>query len=116
MKIKIFIKRLFLGLVTVFVLGSIVFGLLIKKSLPKDDGILSSTHLKAEVHVYKDQWGIPHINASNEHDAIFAYGYTVAKDRLFQMDLQVLFQVVCLVQMNLYHGKFNHLRETVHHL
>ena len=88
MKIKIFIKRLFLGLVTVFVLGSIVFGLLIKKSLPKDDGVLSSTHLKAEVHVYKDQWGIPHINASNEHDAIFAYGYTVAKDRLFQMDLQ----------------------------
>ena len=38
--------------------------------------------------MYKDQWGIPHINASNEHDAIFAYGYTVAKDRLFQMDLQ----------------------------
>ena len=71
MKIKIFIKRFFLGLVTVFVLGSIVFGLLIKKSLPKDDGILSSTHLKAEVHVYKDQWGIPHINASNEHDANF---------------------------------------------
>ena len=84
MKIKFFIKRLFLGLVTVFVLGSIVFGLLIKKSLPKDDGVLSSTHLKAEVHVYKDQWGIPHINASNEHDAIFAYGYTVAKDRLFK--------------------------------
>ena len=88
MKIKTFIKKLFLGLVTLFVIGSIVFGVLIKKSLPKDDGVLTSNNLKAEVHIYKDQWGIPHINASNEQDAIFAYGYTVAKDRLFQMDLQ----------------------------
>ena len=28
------------------------------------------------------------IKAKNQHDAIFTYGYTIAKDRLFQMDLQ----------------------------
>ena len=32
--------------------------------------------------------GVPHINAHNEHDAYYALGYTVAQDRLFQMELQ----------------------------
>ena len=41
-----------------------------------------------KVSIKKDQWGIPHIEAKNQHDALFAYGYTVAKDRLFQMDIQ----------------------------
>ena len=38
--------------------------------------------------MYSKTSGEFHIKAKNQHDAIFAYGYSVAKDRLFQMDLQ----------------------------
>lgn len=43
--------------------------------------------LKQEVTVLKDEYGIPHIKAQNNHDMMFALGYTMASDRLFQMDL-----------------------------
>ena len=36
----------------------------------------------------RDRWGVPHIAAANGRDAYFAYGFTVAQDRLFQMELQ----------------------------
>jgi hypothetical protein len=37
--------------------------------------------------VYDDR-GVPHIFATNEDDAYRVMGYVVARDRLFQMDLQ----------------------------
>ena len=43
--------------------------------------------LNSSVTVYRDEWGIPHIYASNENDLSFALGYVHAQDRLFQMDL-----------------------------
>ncbi len=43
--------------------------------------------LNSSVTVYRDEWGIPHIYASNENDLSFAIGYIHAQDRLFQMDL-----------------------------
>jgi penicillin G amidase len=43
--------------------------------------------LKEEVKVIRDQWGISHIYAKNEHDLFFAQGYTAATDRLFQLEL-----------------------------
>ena len=53
-----------------------------------NNGIVNISNVLDSVTVIKDQWGIPHIEAKNQHDAIFTYGYTIAKDRLFQMDLQ----------------------------
>ena len=66
----------------------VFLSLFIHFSLPTDDGEITTPLVDARITVTKDQWGIPHIEASNEHDAMFAYGYTVAKDRIFQMDLQ----------------------------
>ncbi|MBI3210345.1 MAG: penicillin acylase family protein, partial [Candidatus Solibacter usitatus] len=43
--------------------------------------------LQQPVEILRDQWGVPHIYASNAHDLFFAQGYIVAKDRLFQIDL-----------------------------
>ena len=43
--------------------------------------------LEQNVHVIRDDWGIPHIQAENEADAYFALGYVMAQDRLFQMEL-----------------------------
>lgn len=43
--------------------------------------------LSDEVYVIRDQWGIPHIYATNESDLMFTQGYVHAQDRLFQMDM-----------------------------
>ena len=43
--------------------------------------------LKAPVTIQIDRWGVPHIEAQNEHDLFFAQGYQAARDRLFQFEL-----------------------------
>ncbi|MDQ3278227.1 MAG: penicillin acylase family protein [Bacteroidota bacterium] len=43
--------------------------------------------LQRPVEVLRDQWGINHIYASNQHDLFFAQGYCAAKDRLFQFEI-----------------------------
>ena len=43
--------------------------------------------LHAPVEVLRDDRGVPHVVASNEHDLFFAQGYVEGSDRLFQMDL-----------------------------
>jgi len=43
--------------------------------------------IKQDVTVRRDQWGINHIEAKNEHDLFFSQGYLAAKDRLFQFEL-----------------------------
>ena len=44
--------------------------------------------LTAPVDVRYDARGVPHIFASSESDAVRALGYVVARDRLFQLELQ----------------------------
>ncbi|MDB5820114.1 MAG: penicillin amidase, partial [Rhizobacter sp.] len=39
--------------------------------------------------VWRDAWGIPHVRAATDHDAIVALGYAHAQDRLFQMEASV---------------------------
>ena len=43
--------------------------------------------LKAKVEVLRDEWGVNHIYAANQHDLFFAQGYCAAKDRLFQFEI-----------------------------
>jgi penicillin amidase len=54
---------------------------------PKFDKTISVTGLKENVIVRRDDRGIPHIEAKSEADLYFAQGYTMAQDRLWQMDL-----------------------------
>ena len=51
-----------------------------------DDG-LHVVGLQDKVEVLRDQWGINHIYAENQHDLFFAQGYCAAKDRLFQFEI-----------------------------
>ncbi len=44
--------------------------------------------LDGEVHVIVDRRGVPHIFATTEADAYRVQGYVVARDRLFQLELQ----------------------------
>lgn len=48
------------------------------------------TGLGARVRVVYDRRGVPHIFAASEEDAYRALGYVVARDRLFQLDIQTL--------------------------
>ena len=43
--------------------------------------------LGSDVTVYRDERGMPHIFAANEHDLYYSVGYVMAQERLWQMDL-----------------------------
>ncbi len=43
--------------------------------------------LDADVEIYRDDWGVPHIYGNSMNDIAFALGYAQAEDRLFFMDL-----------------------------
>ena len=58
-----------------------------KKSQTKTSDELSLAGLKEPVEVVRDQWGINHIYAKNQHDLFFAQGYAAAEDRLFQFEI-----------------------------
>jgi penicillin amidase len=57
------------------------------RSLAQIDGDLTVRGLQAPVEVIRDEWGIPHIYAENDHDLFFAQGYVMAQDRLWQMEM-----------------------------
>ena len=84
---KVFSRIIFVFIGFVFTLIISIFSIL-EISKPSNDGKVVVEEIFEAVSIKKDQWGIPHIEAKNQHDALFAYGYTVAKDRLFQMDIQ----------------------------
>lgn len=56
--------------------------------LPDIDGTLVTNQVKNKTRVIRDKWGVPHIQAETAGDAYFALGFTLAQDRLFQMELQ----------------------------
>lgn len=57
------------------------------------DALLPATltlpDLQGEVQVIRDERGVPHIFAQNDHDLYLAQGYMHAFDRLWQMDFQI---------------------------
>ncbi|HEX2266593.1 MAG TPA: penicillin acylase family protein, partial [Actinomycetota bacterium] len=55
-------------------------------ALPPVEGELRVSGLREPVEVVRDRWGVPHIYARNLHDLYFAQGFTVASERLFQLD------------------------------
>jgi len=81
------LKWLFI-LVIVFVIGAIsaVF-IYMQSSRPVYHGEMYGRGVDAEVKVYFDHYGIPHIIAKNEKDAYFTLGYVHAQERLFQMEM-----------------------------
>ena len=48
---------------------------------------LTVAGLEKPVEIIRDEFGVNHIYAQNEHDLFFAQGYSAAKDRLFQFEM-----------------------------
>lgn len=40
-----------------------------------------------DVRILRDEFGVPHIYADTVHDLYYGYGYAIAQDRLFQMEM-----------------------------
>ncbi|MGD6993431.1 penicillin acylase family protein [Sutcliffiella horikoshii] len=75
---------------TILLLAIVAVGYLswlLNKSVPQTEGTIEVNGLVEVVSVYRDEAGIPHIEAENQHDLFFAQGYVTAQDRIFQMDL-----------------------------
>jgi penicillin G amidase len=81
-----------LVLVVVALAGAVVWGGVWLKhkmasSLPLLDGRELTPGLTAPVLVRRDQHGVPHMEAANLDDLLFAQGYVTAQDRLWELDM-----------------------------
>jgi len=74
-------------LAVVLLAAAIIVPTLRKSGLPELNGEKSIAGLTAEVKVIRDERGVPHIYASNEHDLYYMTGYITAQERLWQMDM-----------------------------
>ncbi len=74
-------------LLIVLVTAALFLRHLVTKSFPVTRGSIQITALHAPVQVYRDEYGVPHIQAGDTHDLMMATGYVHAQDRLWQMDL-----------------------------
>jgi penicillin G amidase len=81
------LKFLGLALVALAVVLAVVAVWLVRRPWPQTDGELAVAGLSAPVEVIRDEWGVPHLYAANEHDLFLAQGYVHAQDRLWQMEL-----------------------------
>lgn len=81
------LKKIILSLVILVALLCFGIWAYLMTSKPKYSGNCKVEHLKNEVEVYFDTYGIPHIFAQNDSDAMTALGYVHAQERLFQMEL-----------------------------
>jgi len=60
---------------------------MMRQSLPQLDGSLSLPGLKQAVQIDRDNFGVPTLTAQSMEDLLFAQGFVLAQDRLWQMDL-----------------------------
>ncbi|MFC4220112.1 penicillin acylase family protein [Flagellimonas marina] len=72
------------GLIVLVIIGLALLAYALK---PDYSGKKTLQGLQSEVQVYYDTFGIPHIYAETETDALRALGYVHAQDRLWQMEL-----------------------------
>jgi penicillin G amidase len=83
--------RILLGIGIVVLLSGLAAFLFLRyqatKSFPVTTGRLTLAGLRAPVTVHRDPYGVPCIEARDEHDLMFALGFVHAQDRLWQMDM-----------------------------
>ncbi|KOP37726.1 penicillin acylase family protein [Flavobacterium sp. WLB] len=80
-------KKFLLVLVLLIVVLGIGLCAYIFHLKPKYEGELELKNLEKETTVYFDEYGVPHIYADSEKDAMTALGYVHAQERLWQMEL-----------------------------
>jgi len=85
--LKTILYSLLVVIIIALIAGFIIISGIKRSALPKYNGEIVLSGLSGEVTVYRDERGMPHIYAKDEHDLYFAVGYVMAQERLWQMDL-----------------------------
>lgn len=80
-------KKVFLILISLVVLLSVSLYVYLQTTKPKYEGEIALKNIAKETTVYFDDFGVPHIYAATQKDAMVALGYVHAQDRLWQMEL-----------------------------
>ena len=70
------------------VVATLAGAYLFYRAMPTYSGAEKLPGLSAEVRVWRDAYGVPHIFAASMDDAARALGYLHASERLFQMEIQ----------------------------
>jgi penicillin amidase len=81
------IVKVILGILIILLPALVVLGLLFRGLSHKSFYPVNVSGISSDVKIYFDDYGVPHILASNESDMYFSLGYMHARDRLWQMDL-----------------------------
>ncbi len=55
--------------------------------LAQHEGVIQIENRDGPIRIVRDRWGIPHVKASSARDAFFGQGYSLAQDRLWQLEL-----------------------------
>ncbi|MFA5404623.1 MAG: penicillin acylase family protein, partial [Ignavibacteria bacterium] len=90
MKFNPYIKNttgILIIVVTLVITLIVLFNQLSNKSFYTESGTVKIKGIYENVNIYRDDFGVSHIEANNENDLYFALGYTHSQDRLWQMDL-----------------------------
>ncbi|GAB4530611.1 MAG: penicillin acylase family protein [Anaerolineae bacterium] len=75
-----------MGLLVVIIVLAGALAWFVRQPWPQVSGEVVIPGLQAPVEIIRDEWGVPHIYAQNEHDLFLAQGYVHAQDRLWQME------------------------------
>ena len=84
------LKKLVIALASIVALVLVAAGaayLYLRTSLPDIDGETDVAGISAEIEIWRDSLGVPHVWAASREDMLFAQGYAHAQDRLWQMEL-----------------------------
>src|SRR5271167_1679931 len=82
------IKGLLRLVIALVVVATLAAAYLFYRAMPTTSGTERLPGLAADVRVWRDSYGVPHIFAASMDDAARALGYLHASERLFQMEAQ----------------------------
>lgn len=81
------IKKIVLVLLLLIALLALSVLVYLQTTKPTYEGELTIRNIDTSTNVYFDDFGVPHIYAASEKDAMTVLGYVHAQDRLWQMEL-----------------------------
>lgn len=81
------IKKILLVALSLVLIIAIALWFYVQYQKPVYEGELQLKNIQKETTVYFDDFGVPHIYADSQKDAMTALGYVHAQDRLWQMEL-----------------------------
>lgn len=81
------LKRILIAIPILLIVIAVSIVCYLQTTKPKYEGEESLANISKQTTVYFDEYGVPHIYAETQKDAMVTLGYVHAQDRLWQMEL-----------------------------